>query len=306
MINMATPLDQVIPVINIPVWQALLIGAAVFIFYLIITRKPKLAVFKPLDLKKETKKRYKKEYKFFGMPIGKNIYNPVKDDDIQVPKPIAFVIGLMKKVEMKAMKRIEPIYAKVAPEQMAIMHEQMALDVYQKHYMDLDEKEKKAAHDAAVEEIRNQRIEVMSQQEKFKVIRGRKVTEYTTPIPTLLLKVCAPDAFSKFLARFFNTGIEWIALNASQLQFKEDGLYLTADFQRRLYNDIFVLSKEGKDMTQDVGFNIEREEFMGAVANSIQRVLFNNDQARDINIRREDARIEQEKHKAQKESHDFG
>lgn len=302
---MPSALEQLIPIVGIPLWQALLLGAFAFIIYLIVTRKPKLKEFKPLDLKKETKSRFKKEYKFFGMPIGKNIYNPVPAGEINEPKPVAFVIGMMKKVEQKAMKRSEPIYAKVPPEQLAIMHQQMAQDIYQKNYLDLDEKEKKSVHEAALEEIRNQRVEEMSQSEKFKVIRGRKVTEYTTPVPTLLLKICAPDMMSKFLARFANHGVEWLALNASQVNFKEDGLYLTADFQRRLYNNIFILSKEGKDMTQDVGFNIEREEFMGAVANSIQRVLFNNDQARDINLRREDARIENEKHKAQKESHDF-
>ena len=220
---MVSALDQPIPILNIPLWEAILIGAVVFIIYLLISRKTSKPMFKALDLKKETKDRYKREYKFFGMPLGKNIYDiKVNDDDADanLKKPIAFAIGYMKVRENKQRKRMEPIISNYSKDQLIYKQEEISKQVHDKPFAELTDEQKKGVTDAAKEELRNDKIQDIEVGDKVKIERGHKITTYYEPVAILAFKVCSPDIVSKLLARFTGYGTTWFEFRADQITFE--------------------------------------------------------------------------------------
>lgn len=278
-----------------------IIAGFFIIIYLLFTRKPKIKEFVPMNMKKETKRRFKKDYKYFGMKLNKNVYDVNNKD-----KPIGYAIGYMKVVEMKEMKRLEPIYSNFSKERLSAKHDQTALEIYEKPYAQLNEVEKRNVDEVAKEELRNEKIEVMEQSENVKIIRGKKETKYPVPIPMFMLKMCSPDIVSKLLARFLGVGVDWFLLNKDQITFETSKVLLTANFQRRTPFDVFVFSKEGKELVQDITYGIERENIWQETANQIPRAVhFDTEASKSLIYRREDAKIEKEKHKAQTESHEF-
>jgi hypothetical protein len=273
----------------------------IFIIYLIATRKPKIKEFKPMDMKKETKRRFKREYKYFGMPLNKNIYEPNNE------KPSAYAIGYMKVTEMKELKRLEPIYIHASANMLTMQHEKQAHDIYNKSYAELNEVEKKNVHEVAEEEMKNEKVEIMERDMKIKIVRGRKEIQYAEPIPMFAFKICSAGMMNKLLARFIGVGIDWALLNADQVIFEEGRITLTANFQRRTPFDIFVFSKAGTNLVQDITFGVERENIWQETANQIPRAVhFDTEASKALIYRREDAKIEKEKHKAQTETHEFG
>lgn len=295
-----SPLEQPIPLINMPLWQALLIGAAIFIVYLILTRSQKKKEFKPLDMKKETRRRFKKEYKYFGQSLGKPIF------DAEGEKPVAFGIGYMKVVEMVSMKRLEPVYAHIPKEKVQAKYADLAQEIYQKNYGDLNDIEKRNVNEVAKEELRNEKVLEMPLDEKSRIVSGKKEIRYSIPEPMFMFKICSPDAFSKFMARLFGVGIDWALFNKNQVSFYPEKVILEANFQRRTPNDVFVFSKEGKNLVQDISYEVEREAIWQETANQIPRAVhFDTEASKELIYRREDARIEKDKRRAQSESHDF-
>ena len=279
----------------------IMIAGFFLLIYLLLTRKPKVKDFVPLNMKKETKRRIKKDYKYFGMPLNKNIYDVNNED-----KPVGYAIGYMKIVEMKEMKRLEPIYSNFSKEQLAMKHEKTAQEIYAKPYYQLNEIEKRNIDEVSKEELRNEKTEVMAQNENIKIKRGKKEIKYSTPIPMFVFKICPSKMISKVLARFLGVGVDWFLLNSNQVVFEPGKILLTANFQRRQANDIFTFSQAGKNLIEDITFGVERENIWQETANQIPRAVhFDTEASKSLIYRREDAKIEKEKHKAQTESHEF-
>jgi hypothetical protein len=288
------------------IYLIMIVGVIGFLIYMYMTKQPKGKEFKPMDMKKETKRRFKKDYKYFGMPLGKNIYDASTEDNPK-SKPVAYAIGYMKIVEMKEMKRLEPIYSNFNKDQLASKHEQTALEIYDKAYKELNEIEKKNIDEVAKDELRNEKIETAPVDEKVKFSRGKKEIRYSQPIPMFALKTCSAGLSSKVLARFLGVGVDWWLLDSNQITFEQDRVLLTANFQRRMPFDIFTFSQAGKNLVQDISFGVERENIWQETANQIPRAVhFDTEASKALLFRREDARIEKEKHKAQTESHEFG
>jgi hypothetical protein len=278
------------------------IAGLALIIYLLVTRKPRLKDFKPLDMKKETKRRFKREYKYFGLPLNKNVYN-VNDDE----KPIAYAIGYMPVTEMKEIKRLEPVYTGFSKPLLDQKHEQMAQQIYLKSYKDLNEVEKKNADEASRDELSKERVQVIPKGEKIKYEHGRKIIDFSIPVPMYALKICSPEILPKLLARFLNYGIDWALFNKEQLKQDEDKILITGSFQRRQAFDVFIFSKEGKNLVEDLSFGVERENIWQETANQIPRAVhFDTEASKALIFRREDAKIEKDKRKAQTESHEFG
>jgi hypothetical protein len=284
----------------------ILIGAFLFIVYLLITRKSKIKEFRPLDMKKETKRRLKKDYKYFGMSLNRNIYDANTEDDTNA-RPLAYAIGYMKIVEMKEMKRLEPIYSNFAKELLDIKHEKTSQEIYNKPYSQLNETEKKNIDEVSKDELRNEKVETMPQSENIKFVRGKKEIKYSTPIPMFVFKICSPAIVSKLFARILGIGIDWFLLNKDQVIFESTKILITANFQRRIPFDIFTFSQAGKNLVEDISFGVERENIWQETANQIPRAVhFDTEASKALIYRREDAKIEKEKHKAQTESREFG
>ena len=277
-----------------------MLGGVVIIAYMLLTSKPKVKEFHPLDMKKETKRRFKREYKYFGKPVGKPIYEPETD------KPLAFVIGYMKVVEQKELKRLEPVYSRLSGEQLKSRHEIGAKEVYNLEYDKLNDLQKANIDEMAKEEARNEKVEVMDQNAKTKIVRGRKLIEYAEPIPMYMFKICSVGMLQQIMAQYLNVGIDWMLLNKDQVNFEPNKLVLTASFQRRTPFDIFVMSKAGTNLIQDITFGVERENIWQETANQIPRAVhFDTEASKALIYRREDAKIDRDKHKSQSESHDM-
>lgn len=272
-----------------------------FLIYMYLTKTPKVKEFKALDMKKETKRRFKKDYKYFGMSLNQNMYDV--NNEI---KPIAYIIGFMKIVEMKHLKRLEPIYEKESKEKMAERYAKLSKEIYKKDFDALNAVEKKNVYEIAKEEVRNAKIEVMDANAKVKIKRGRKEVEYSEPVAMYCFRICKPDAFSKVIARVLGLGTDWTLFDANQVSFGSDRVTLNANFQRRSPNEIFVFSRAGMNLVQDISYEVERENIWQETANQIPRAVhFDTEASKQLVFRREDAKIEQDKKKAQREGRSF-
>lgn len=270
------------------------------IIYFILTRKPKVKEYIPLDMKKETKRRFKHLYKYFGMPLGKTVYS------VDADKPVAFGIGYMKVVEMENMKRLEPIHAKFDRKKLDAKHEENAQQVYGISYSELNTTQKRNIDEIAKEELRNEEIETFSSRKKRKIRRGKVEVDFSVPIPMYVLKICGNSVTSKILARVFNYGVDWALFEKDQISFEKDKVVLTASFQKRTPFDIFVFSKAGKNLVEDITYQQERENIWQETANQIPRAVhFDTEASKSLLYRREDAKLEAEKRKSQKEAKDF-
>ena len=288
---------------NIPIIYIILgIAFLGLLVYLILTRKPKVKEFKPMDMKKETKRRFKRDYKYFGKSLHKNMYDI--NDEI---KPIAYAIGYMKVVEMKEMKRLEPIYTKFSKDELNKKHEKNAKEIYGISYSELNDIQKRNVDEVSKEELRDERVEVTSRTSKVKMIRGKREVDFSIPIPLYAFKVCNPNMTSKILARIFSYGIDWMLLEKNQVNFEKNKIILTANFQRRTPFDIFIFSQAGKSLVEDITFGQERENIWQETANQIPRAVhFDTEASKSLIYRREDAKLEKEKRKAQTESREYG
>ena len=276
------------------------IAGLAIIIYLILTRKPQPKTFKPLDLKKETKRRFKREYKYFGKPLNKPMYDPDND------KPIAYAIGYMKVVEMKEFKRIEPVYTNFGRKSMVKKKMELAEQIYEKPYDKLNELEKKNIVEAAKEELRDEEIKKIPIDDKTKIRRGKKeVTEFEQ-VAMYMIKFCSNSLLSKTLARIFGYGTDWALFDKGQIDFEYDKVLITANFQMRTPYDVFVFSTAGKKRIEDISFGVDREQQLQAIANQTSKVqFFDTDLGRHIEMKREEAKIEQDKRRRQSESHDM-
>lgn len=287
---------------NIPIIYIILgIVFLGLIIYLIVTRKPKVKEFKPMDMKKETKRRFKRDYKYFGKGLHKYLF-----DNSDENKPIAYVIGYMKVVEMKAMKRYEPLYTKIPKGMLKDKHEKLAKEIYGISYSELNDVQKKNVDEVSKEEIRNQQIEVTTRSQTVKIVRGKKEIDFSTPVPLYAFKTCGIGISSKLLARIFGYGIDWMLFEKDQVLFEKKRIVLTAHFQRRTPFDIFVFSHAGKNLVEDITYQQERENIWQETANQIPRAVhFDTEASKSLLYRREDAKLEKEKRKAQTESREM-
>lgn len=281
-----------------------LIGFAFVGIYLIASKKNDKK-FKPRDMKKEQRDRYKKEYKWFGKPLGQFLYEPKAD------KPCAFVIGFGKSPEKKKMQRTEPYGFTFTKEQILGKSQEIAKSVFQKEYDELSPEEKKQVYQSTKEELEREKIRDQPADDNIKYERGRKITTYYEWIPHYLIRVCKPDAMSRLLARFIGIGTEIWPFDADQLEFTEgdDGkarVNIKYDVQKRIFNGGFVFSEAGKDKSMDIGFAVEREEILEADANALPRMFAHSEIAAvPLLLKREDATIDANKNKRRTETHDM-
>lgn len=260
-----------------------------------VTQKPKVKEFKPLDLKKETRKRYNREYNYFGTKLGKPIY------DINDDHPFGWVIGYMKVVWLDQFKRYEPLHQNFSKEQLFDKMMKSAKEVYQKPYDELDDVQKKNIAALAKEELRGEQIEDAD----TKIVRGKKEVSVVVPTPQYLFKVSRYSFLYRIIASLTNIGTNYFIFDADQIDFQPEKLVTTANFERRLANDIFVFSKAGKLQVQDIGYGIERENIWQETANQIPRAVhFDTEASKQLILRREDAKIETDKYKHQKEANE--
>ena len=283
-------------VFGVPVMFVILLAVTIIvIIYLAATRKPKLKEFKPLDLKKETRRRYNEQFKFFGQAAGMNIYEP------NTKKPFGFVLGYMKAVWMDKEKRYEPIHVNYTKEQFSMKLMSAAQEVYHVPYDQLNDVQKKNIHELAKEELRDDTIQTLKPEEK--IVRGRREIIEDIPVPAYLMKITKPNLLYKIIAQFTNIVTNWYVFEDKQIEFKDKDVFLTANFPREVFNSIFVFSKAGKNIVEDIAFGIEREEVLSATANQIPRTLhFDTEYAKAVGIRREESRLESDKWKHQKEA----
>jgi hypothetical protein len=59
----------------LPLWIPIVLFVIGFIIWLIITRKPRVKEFKPINMKEEIKKDFDMQYKYFATHVGKPIYS---------------------------------------------------------------------------------------------------------------------------------------------------------------------------------------------------------------------------------------
>lgn len=282
------------------------IGLIIVAVYLFATRKPKLKEFKPRDMRKEQRDRYKREYGWFGKPLGQFLYEPKND------KPSAFVIGISKSPEKKKMQRTEPYGFKFSKEQILQKSQEIAKNVFQKEYNQLSPEEKKQVYISTKEELEREKISSQPMDENVKYDKGRKITTYYEWIPHYLLRVCKPSFMARLVARLIGMGTEIWPFDADQLEFVEadDGekprVNIKYDVQKRIFNGGFVFSESGKDKSVDIGFAVEREEILEADANALPRMFAHSETAGvPLLLKREDAAIDEKKNRRRSETHDM-
>lgn len=307
---MPSPLEQVIPVINIPVWQALIIGSIFFIVYLLVTRKPRAKEFKPLNLKKEIKKDTNKEFKYFGSNAGVYIFSAGEVEHAtkmnKKPKPFGYVVSIMKQVWSDQYKRYVPLYSNVDAGSLAARMEAAAKDVYKKPFDALDDKQRKEIRKLAKEESKEEFVELVKVGEKYKIVRGKKEISEHKPTGLFILKITRPNIINVTIGRLLGFGVDYFRFDASQLTIENDMIKVKADYQRRIYNNQFIFSEAGKLSIDDIGFAKDREQQLQAIANETSKVqFFDTGVGRDIEKLREAYRLEAEKRKVQKEGHEF-
>lgn len=284
------------------IYILIIIGFAIFFIYLVVTRKPKRKEFVPMDMKKETKRRFKREYKYFGIPLHKKIYHANGND-----KPLGYAIGYMKVVEMKQMKRFEPILAKIPKADLTNAHEKSAREIYNTSYSKLNDIQKRNVDAVSKEELREAKTISIAKNSKVKIRRGKKEVDYSIPVPLYCFKICSNEIMPKMLARFLNYGIDWAIFEKDQITLEKDRLLINADFQRRTPFDIFVFSKAGKNLVEDISYGQERENIWQETANQIPRAVhFDTEASKSLIYRREDAKIEKDKRRSQTESREIG
>lgn len=307
---MPSPLEQVIPVINVPVWQALIVGAVFFIVYLLVTRKPKAKEFKPLDLKKETKKYTNKEFKYFGTKCGVYIYSAGDIDHAnkmhKKPKAFGYVIGIMKSAWNERYKRYVPAYSVKANDPRVIRKmETASKEVYKKSFKDLNDKQKVNIRKLAKEEVKDEYVEVYKEGTTTRIVRGKKEIIESKPIGLYILKITAPNIINITLGKLLGFGTDYFRFDAHQLNIGDNMIEVKSDYQRKIYNDQFIFSEAGKKSLDDIGFEKDREQQLQAIANQTSKVqFFDSGMGKDIERLREAYRLEADKRKIQKEAHD--
>jgi hypothetical protein len=271
---------------------------AVFMIYLLATRKSKPKEFKPLDLKKETKRRYNNEYSYFGIPLKLHIY------DINSDKPFGFVIGYMRVVWMEQFKKYEPVHQNFPKEVFTDKIYSLATEVYQKPYEELDDIQRKSIRELAKEELRKGMTEIV-QGERPKIVRGKKEILGSNPIPCYMFKITHDSWLYRLLSSISNIGTNYFIFDADQVEFEPKKIILTANFERKTANDIFIFSKAGKLIVQDIGYGIERENVWQETANQIPRAVhFDTEASKALLMKREDAKIRDEQFKHSKEANE--
>lgn len=274
------------------------------VVYMFATQKPKVKEFKPLDLKKETKKRYNQQYGYFGTKIGQNIYAPVGKDDkgnVRYDKPFGFVVGYMKDVWFDQFKRYEPVRLNYSKDELTAKMNKSAQEVYQHNYDELDDEKKKSIHQLAREEMRQDKASAAG----IKIVNGKQEIIDSIPTPVYKMKITHPSLLYKILASFTNIGTGWMIFKENQIVFEYDKILLLADYQKKTFNDVFIFSRAGENLVEDVGFGVERENIWQATVNAIPRTQHFNDQtAAAVIIKREDADIQDKHFKHQKEANE--
>ena len=299
---MADPLSGVMSyltngqIFGVPVIAFIFIIVLIFaVAYMFLTKKPKVKEFKPLDLKKETKKRYNREYNYFGKKLGKPIYDI--NDDI----PFGWVVGYMKVVWVEQFKRYEPLHQNFSKEQLWEKMNKSAREVYQKPYDELDDIQKKNITALSKEELRAEQTEDVDS----KIVRGKKEVSVLVPTPIYMFKITRYSLLYRIIATITNLGTDYFIFDADQVDFQPEKLVTTANYERKSANNIFVFSKAGKMMVQDMGYGIERENVWQETANQIPRAVhFDTEASKQLILRREDAKIESDKYKHQKEANE--
>ena len=283
-----------------------MIGMAIFILFLVISRKskPSIKEFKALELDKETRKRYKELYKFYGVDCNKNIYEPLgldEDKKVKYGKPFGFVIGYMKGVWQDQFKKYEPIHPNYSKEQLDAKFQSSAVEVYGTPFEKLNDDQKKNIHELAKEELRDE----TSTQVKGNVVRGKIEIKYSVPTFVFFMKVSKPGFLSKFLAKFIGIGWKWFQFDMDSVTFLNDRLNLNGNLDTKQYQGIFITSVAGRKHIDDIGFAVERESIMSATANQTNRVIhFNIETSKATILKEIDAKIEGDKYKHTRESNE--
>lgn len=276
----------------------------IVVVYMFVTQKPKIKEFKYLDLKKATRKEYNKLYSFYGEKIGRNIYAPVGKDDkgnLRYDKPFGFVVGIMKDMWFDNFKRYEPVRLNYSKDALMEKMNKSAQEVYQRNYDELDDEKKKSIHQLAREEMSQDTASAAG----ITLVNGKREVIEKVPTPVYKMKVTHPSLLYKILASITNIGTGWMIFNENQIDFDGDRILLNADYQKKSYNDIFITSKAGQNLVEDVAFAIERENIWQATANAIPRVQHFADQtASSVIIKREDADILTKQRQHQKEANE--
>lgn len=274
-----------------------LAAMTVFIVYLIATRKPRQKEFKPMDLKKETKKRYNEQFKFFGTSIGTDIYEP------DTKKPFGYVMGYMRVVWIDRFKKWEPIHRAYSKDQFNDKMARTALEVYQLPYDQLNDVQKKNVHEIAKDELPRESERIERPDEK--IVGGKRELIINVPVPCYMMRITKPKLLYKILAQLTGIGASWYLFDADQLEWTDKSIILNAHFPRTIFNNVFVFSKAGKQLVQDIAFGVERENVLQETANQIPRtIFFDTAAARAASDRRETAKIEQEKYRHQVEANE--
>lgn len=293
------------------IYIIILVGLVALVLYLLFTKKPNPKEFVPSNYKKELKKDTKKEFKYYGEKANVPIYDHGELEHAQrvnrKPKPFGFVISIMKVIWNDQYKKYVPLYKSSGndPRQAEKM-ESASKEIYGKPFKDLTDTQKHDIRELAREELQQEYAEIKQVGKKIKIVRGKQEITFNVPVGTYCLKISRADLLSRMLAQYFGIGIDFFRFDASQIDIKNDSISLTANFQRKIYNDQFIFSDATKKVIDDLAFVKDREQQLQAIANETSKVqFFDTGMARDIERLREAYRLESEKHKVQTESHEM-
>jgi hypothetical protein len=279
---------------NIPVlYFFLIIGLVLFVLYLLISRKPKSPEYKAIDMKKEIKRDFGVQYKFFGIAVGKTIYSSLTK--------IGYAIGYMPMVWNIRKKKYESVF-KSKPDDYKKL-ETISQGVYQRAFKDLDAEQKKGVRNVIKEESHEDYAEIIVEGETAKFKYGKREVRWDETIPVFCFKVCGDSFFSRLLARLLGVGTRYFIIGDKQVVINDTSIQFVEGLQRQLYFDNFVFSQTGKNIVENTSFKINRQSEIQEIGNDVSRTVFwDNEFRKRALLAREISEIEAKKFKSQKES----
>lgn len=277
-------------------WVFIGIGTIVFIVWLILTREQKAKEYKPLDMAKQVKKDLDFLYNIFSIDSNRTIYQGMQN--------IGFVKGYIPIVWNKSISiddNIRELMAKVKKDRADKRHDDSLKDTIRNYRKSIVSN----GNTETIQEIQdivsgeNPYVEAELEQD---IIKGkRKGKTIVLPVNMKCLRVCKNNSISKIFSSI-GLGVKYMIVDDAMLTISDHGYVLNPMVQPSMFYNIMFFSTTARIFIEDIGFRINRQNEIQELANIIPReMFFSNELAKKVASWREQADIEREKFRGQKE-----
>jgi hypothetical protein len=212
---------------------------------------------------------------------------------------VAWVIGYMPMIWNIRLKRYEA-QKKFGTEQFAKM-EETAKEIYNKAFKELTDEQKRGIREVVKEESKGEDTEII-EGEKQVYKFGKKEVKFDEPTTVWLFKVCSPGFFSKLLASVGGFSCRYFLIDEIQVDMGNDAVRLKSGLQPQLYFGHMIFSQSSRNIVENTSFKINRQSEIQEIGNDVSRTIFwDNEFRKRAMAMREQAQIEAEKFRSQKE-----